>query len=103
MTEKKRNRKEEEEELSVNEDYQSAFRKSKKIIRSPDQRKQEQLRDGKEEVDDNKTGDMVQRVLRQMMDDMVKTMKDEMAKNTEQLKQEIHGIREEMQKKEEKW
>lgn len=76
------------------------FNRSKKTIRSPEQREAEKQRkraETKVSIGEATEEDMDE--LKQMMQEMMR----EMAKNTAELKEEIKDIKKEMNKKEEKW
>ncbi|GLV21882.1 hypothetical protein CBL_21446, partial [Carabus blaptoides fortunei] len=94
------------EKRAREQDTENAFNRSKKILRSPEQRRVEEERkerDSKVKVitenrcNREEEGDMEE--LKQMMKEVMR----EMAKNTAELKEEIKELRTEMRKKEEKW
>lgn len=101
--ERKRGREQEDsKEDRIDSDTYSIFRKSKRTLRSPEQRKLGEERKGKEKQHKYKT-DVEEIEKMEELKEMIKEMMKEMKKNADELKEEIKEIKHEMRRKEEKW
>lgn len=87
-------------ESDEEQEYEKIFNRSKKIIRSPEQRKREEEARNKTEISE------AVKVDKQSMEDikqMIQEMMKQMDQNTKDLKQEIREIKLEMERKEATW
>lgn len=106
--EKKRGRDIENKELEepVEEGAVGIFKKSKKIIRSPEQRIAEKERNKKQQQPCVSSENRENRENSESMEELKELMKQiirDMAQNTSDLKEEIREIKQEMKNKEERW
>lgn len=111
----KRGRGNEEEEKIAGVSEEKVFNKSKKILRSPEQRRilEEKEKREEEQQNINKTKPATQdqkkmdqetkKEIQNMMKYVLEEMKNEMIKKQEELMEELKEMRKEMKRKEEKW